>query len=122
MDVRFPLFAFEKDDDSMFLIEKPDRLLYHFEWIDIENEEFIFWDSTGAGVCVTVKDGAIDQIYPCEQSKSLSDALKRMRILGGLRSLFRVLPSKFGRTSNRNFQEKRACGLGYSPHETSAPE
>jgi hypothetical protein len=76
MDVRFPLFAFEKDDDSMFLIEKPDRLLYHFEWIDIENEEFIFWDSTGAGVCVTVKDRAIDQIRHCEQSKSLSDAFE----------------------------------------------
>ncbi len=60
----------------MFLIETPDRLLYHFEWIDIENEEFIFWDSRGAGVRVTVKDGAIDQIRPCEQSKSLSDAFE----------------------------------------------
>jgi hypothetical protein len=29
--VRFPLFVFEKDDHSMFLIERPDRLLYHLE-------------------------------------------------------------------------------------------
>jgi hypothetical protein len=76
VDVRFPLFAFEKGDDSMFLIEESDRLLYHFEWVNIENDEFIFWDSTGAGVCVTVKDRAIDQIRPCEQSKSLSDAFE----------------------------------------------
>jgi hypothetical protein len=76
MDVKFPLFAFEKDDGSMFLIEKPDRLLYHFECVDIEDEEYLFWDSTGAGVCVTVKGRAIYQILFCEQSKSLSDAFE----------------------------------------------
>jgi hypothetical protein len=76
MDVRFPLFAFEKDDDSMFLIETPDRVLDHLEWVDIEGGEYMFWDSTGAGVCVTVKDGAIDQILRCEQSKSLADAFE----------------------------------------------
>jgi hypothetical protein len=52
------------------------RLLYHLEWIDIEDEEYIFWDSTGAGVHVMVKGCAIDQIQPSEQSKSLSDAFE----------------------------------------------
>lgn len=33
----------------MLLIERPDRLLYHLEAIDIENDEYLFWDSTGAG-------------------------------------------------------------------------
>lgn len=75
MDIRFPLFAFEKDDHSMFLIEKPERL-HHFEWIDIEGEEYIFWDSTGAGVCVSVKGRAIDQIRPCERAMSLLDAFQ----------------------------------------------
>jgi hypothetical protein len=69
----------------MFLIEAPDRLLYHLEWIDIEGGEYIFWDSTGAGVCVTVKGGAIDQILPCEQSKSLSDAFEAYSHSRGLK-------------------------------------
>src|ERR1700731_982530 len=76
MDVRFPLFAFEKDDYSMLLIERPDRLLYHLESIDVENEEYLFWDSTAAGVCVSGVGGAIDQIRQGEQSKSLTDAFE----------------------------------------------
>jgi hypothetical protein len=76
MNVEFPLFVFEKDDLSMLLIERPDRLLYHLETIDIENDEYLFWDSTGAGVCVSVARDAIDQITRCNQSMSLSDAFQ----------------------------------------------
>jgi hypothetical protein len=76
VDIKFPLFAFEKDDDSMFLIETPDRILHHFEWIDIENEEFIFWDSTASGLCVTVKDRQIEAIRPCSQTMTISDAFQ----------------------------------------------
>ena len=72
MNVEFPLFVFEKDDRSMLLIERPDRLLYHLETIDIENDEYLFWDSTGAGVSVSVARDAIDQITRCNQSMSLS--------------------------------------------------
>jgi len=35
--VSFPLFVFEKDDCSMFLVEGPDKVLYNMEPIDIEN-------------------------------------------------------------------------------------
>src|SRR5712692_7335285 len=76
MNVEFPLFVFEKDDRSMFLVEKPDRLFYHLEMIDIENDEYVFWDLTGAGVCISVANGAIDQITRCDHSMSISDALK----------------------------------------------
>jgi hypothetical protein len=73
MDAKFPLFVFEKDDGSMRLIETPQRLLYHLEAIDIENNEYVFWDS---GMRVTAKNGEIDRIARCDQSMSLSDALK----------------------------------------------
>ena len=76
MNVEFPLFVFEKDDRSMLLIERPDRLLYHLETIDIENDEYLFWDSTGAGARVSVARDAIDQITRCDQSMSLSDAFE----------------------------------------------
>ncbi len=76
MSVEYPLFVFVKDDLSMLLVEKPDRLLYHLESIDIENGEYLFWDSTGAGVCVSVARDAIKQITRCNQPMSLSDAFQ----------------------------------------------
>jgi len=76
MDVKFPIFVFEKDDHSMYLVEELSRLLYHLEAIDIENGEYVFWDSTGAGVCVTVARNAIDQISACNQPMSLSEAFE----------------------------------------------
>lgn len=76
MNVEFPLFVFEKDARSMLLIERPDRILYHLETIDIENDEYLFWDSTGAGARVSVARDAIDQITRCDQSMSLSDAFE----------------------------------------------
>ena len=54
MSVTYPLFVFEKDDKSIRLIENESRILYHLEAIDIENEEYVFWDSSGSGVLVTV--------------------------------------------------------------------
>lgn len=73
MEVKFPLFAFEKDDRSMYLMETPERLRY-FEAIDIENNEYLFWDSTGAGVCVSVANRTINEISHCDQAMSLSEA------------------------------------------------
>jgi len=76
MYVQFPLFVFEKDDRSMYLIETPERVLYHLEAIDIENIEYLFWDSTGAGVRVSVARGAVKQIAPCDQTISLPAAFE----------------------------------------------
>jgi len=76
MDVKFPLFVQEKDDRSMYLIETPDRLLYHLEAIDIENSEYLFWDSSGVGVCLSVAHDAINQIAHCDQAMSLPEAFE----------------------------------------------
>lgn len=76
MDVEFPLFVFEKDDRSMLLIERPDQLLHHLEAIDIRNDEYLFWDSTGAGISVLLGGDRVDQITRFDQSMSLSDAFE----------------------------------------------
>jgi len=60
----------------MYLIEAPKRVLYHLEAIDIENNEYLFWDSTGAGVCISVVHSAVKQIALCEQTMSLRNALE----------------------------------------------
>jgi hypothetical protein len=52
--VSFPLFVFEKDDCSMFLVDTPDKALYHMEPIDIENDEYVFWDANGKAVRISV--------------------------------------------------------------------
>ena len=46
MSVKFPIFGQDKDK-SMFIIETPSKLSYHLENIDIENKEYIGWDSDG---------------------------------------------------------------------------
>jgi len=48
--VSFPLYVFEKDDWSMERVESPDRVLYQMEPIDIENDEYLFWDAKGRSV------------------------------------------------------------------------
>lgn len=57
MNVTYPLFVFWRDDRSMNLIEEPAHILYHQEAIDIRNDECVFWDVNGAGVCVEIDDG-----------------------------------------------------------------
>ncbi len=62
MIVTYPLFAFEKDDKSMRLIENESRLLSNFEAIDIENNEYVFWDANGGGLSVAVSVGAFRRL------------------------------------------------------------
>jgi hypothetical protein len=115
MNVEFPLFAFEKDDRSMLLIEKSDRLLYHLEAIDIENDEYVFWDAKGAGVCVSVTHDAIDQITRCQCRSQMHS--KPTHSLLAFESPFKVPPARFGDAFNRNFPNEDPFGRGCSANE-----
>jgi len=53
MDAKFPLSVFEKDDRSMYLVESPERVLDQLEAIDIENDEYLFRDSSEAGIRIS---------------------------------------------------------------------
>src|ERR1700746_2048468 len=77
MNPIYPLFVFEKDDSSMLQIERFERILYHLETIDIENGEYLFWDATGAALCLEVKKLKVSNISPCESSFSLAQAFAR---------------------------------------------
>lgn len=76
-EVLFPLYVFEKDDSSMFRVEHPDRLLYHMETTDIEDEEYYFWDRDGRPVRISAGDGKIRAIEYCEGAMSLQGAFER---------------------------------------------
>jgi hypothetical protein len=50
MNILYPLFAFEKDDSSIRLIEDERDILGKLEAIDIANDEYVVWGAEGAGV------------------------------------------------------------------------
>jgi C-terminal processing protease CtpA/Prc len=74
MAVLYPLFVFEKDDCSMQLVEKPEDLFFHLEEFDIQNDEYLFWDANGTGVCLRMKKKKVVAIENCAAAKPLSEA------------------------------------------------
>jgi hypothetical protein len=76
-DTSFPLYVFEKDDWSMFLVESEDKLLYHIEPIDFENDEYLFWDAQGRGVRLTLERGVLTNIEQAENAMTVREAFAR---------------------------------------------
>jgi hypothetical protein len=76
-DDSFPLYAFEKDDWSMFLVESPDKVLSHIEPIDFENDEYLFWDAQGHGVRLTLERGTLTSIEDAENEITIQEAFAR---------------------------------------------
>ncbi len=78
MAVTYPLFVFEKDDQSIRLIENPARLRYHLEAIDIVSGEYVFWGANGNGVSVaasvTTFTSKIGDVASCDSPFPLRDA------------------------------------------------
>lgn len=90
MSVTYPLFVFEKDDQSIRLIKGQSQILYHLEAIDIENQEYAFWDSNGNGVLVTVTpsgtltQGKLEKVALCQPDFPIQDAFKAYAMSLGL--------------------------------------
>jgi hypothetical protein len=76
-DTSFPLYAFEKDDLSMFLIARPDEVFHHIEPIDFENDEYLFWDAQGRAVKLTLERGTLTDIEEAENDITVREAFAR---------------------------------------------
>lgn len=61
----------------MFKIDTFDRILSYIEAIDVENEEYVFWDATGRGVSIAIEKAKISAITLCAASFALSEAFTR---------------------------------------------
>jgi hypothetical protein len=80
MDVTYPLFVFEKDCQSVQIIEDPSRIGI-LEAIDIVNDEYVFRDANGNDVSVaasvtafTSKIGDVtssDSLFPLRDAFTL---------------------------------------------------
>ena len=107
VDAQFPLFLFEKDDRSMYLIETRGSILYRADTIDIENNEYLFWDSTGAGVRITVTPSTVKRIELCDQAMSLQEAFHRYAESYGLRLIPSGSPIEIWRAFESQLPPKR---------------
>jgi hypothetical protein len=70
----FPLYVFEKDDWSMFLVESADKVLYDIEPHDFDNNEYLFWDAAGRGVRVTIEHGVLTDIQEADNEITIREA------------------------------------------------
>jgi len=73
MSVLYPLFV-QLDDRTMLAIEAQERILYHLEAIDIENDEYRFWDSTERPVHISIAKNKVRSVSYAETGPSLQDA------------------------------------------------
>lgn len=79
----FPLYTFEKDDWSMVLIENQDRVFYHIEPMDFENDEYLFWDAQGRDVRLIIDRKKPIKIEGTANEISLTEAFRRYsQVLG----------------------------------------
>ena len=58
----------------MLTVENPEQLFAHLEEIDIQNDEYLFWDANGRGVHLRIEKPKIVAIESYEAPKDLSQA------------------------------------------------
>jgi hypothetical protein len=78
VSVDYPIFAYEQDDHSMWLIENEKRIFYQLEEADIRNGEYVFWDATGSGVSIHIsKKGEMTGPSAAPVAFPITEALAR---------------------------------------------
>ena len=72
----FPLYVC-LDDGTVIQIETPDRILYHLEAIDIENDEYLFWDAVSRPLKVAITKGKVSGLESTENRITLPHAFEK---------------------------------------------
>jgi uncharacterized protein (DUF2249 family) len=70
----FP-FLVRLDDGEVMQIESYDKILYHLEAIDIENNEYLFWDAEGRGVKVVIKNSKVKEFRETDNGMTVQNAI-----------------------------------------------
>lgn len=65
-------------------VEGPDQVLYHMEPIDIENDEYLFWDANGRSVRISIERNKVAKIAYGDAEMTLAEAFKRHSEASGL--------------------------------------
>ena len=69
----FPLYV-RLDDGEVLQIESIERILYHLEAIDIENDEYMFWEANGHGLKILIEEGRVIGFANAENKITLQQA------------------------------------------------
>ena len=69
----FPLYV-RLDDGEVLQIESIERILYHLEAVDIENDEYMFWDANGHGLKILIEKGRVIDFANAENKITLQQA------------------------------------------------
>jgi len=69
----FPLYVC-LDDGEVLRIESVERILYHLEAIDIENDEYMFWDANGHGLTILIEKERVIGFANAENKVTLQQA------------------------------------------------
>jgi hypothetical protein len=69
----FPLYVCV-DDGEVLRIESVERILYHLEAIDIENDEYMFWDANGHGLKILIEKKRVSGFANAENKITLQQA------------------------------------------------
>ncbi|MBV9144599.1 MAG: hypothetical protein JO065_01695 [Acidobacteria bacterium] len=72
----FPLYVC-LDDGTVIQIETADRILYHLEAIDIENDEYLFWDAAARPLKVAIAKGKVSGLESTENKITLPHAFEK---------------------------------------------
>ena len=75
-NVAYPLYVC-LDDGEVIQIESFERILYQLEAIDIENDEYLFWDADGRGLKMLIKKGRVSSFEKTENRITLQQAFER---------------------------------------------
>ena len=87
----------------MLIIENA-SMLDRLEAIDIENDEYIFWDSNGGGVCITVAKNKVTEVISCTPVYPMQEAfLSYMSSLGMSEKVAEGTPLGFGSKSGQRW-------------------
>jgi hypothetical protein len=69
----FPLYVC-LDDGEVLQIASAETILYHLEAIDIENDEYMFWDAGGHGLKILIEKGRVTGFANAENKITLQHA------------------------------------------------
>src|SRR5438552_10536546 len=73
--VVFPIYVC-LDDGQVIRIESFQKILYHLEAIDIENDEYQFWDANGLGLKILIEKNAVSGFQKADNRLSFQQAVE----------------------------------------------
>ena len=82
----FPVYA-RLDEGTVIRLESSERILYHLEAIDIENDEYMFWDANSCGLKVLITknrvggfEKAANKITPQQAFEGYADQFAQLGV------------------------------------------